>query len=125
MKTNTVEKIAEQAIMKEGGFTSYLELINKVTDKEAFALAIKTLDNSVTKGGFREWRVKGFSHSKRASRVMNKFLAKIDTNEANAVLKAKKSYTYSISEKQNYASTDAYKAVRKSFLNQVDKFLAA
>jgi hypothetical protein len=124
-KVSMTEKIADQAKLAEGGFTPYLDLINKVNDKQVLALAVATLDQTVTRGGFNEWRIKGFSHSKRASRVLNEFLAKLDTPEANTVLKAKKDYIYSVCEKQNVASTEAYKAVRKNFLTQIDNILIA
>jgi hypothetical protein len=123
-KLSVTEKIVNK-VKKEVGPETYLALINKVSDKEALALAVSALDKSVLKGGFHAWRLDGYSHSKRASRVMRQMLPQINTIEADMVMKAKKSYIYSVCEKQNDASTNAYKSVRKAFLEQVDNFLSA
>lgn len=121
-KYSTTQKIAADA-KKSIGSEDYSEIINKVSDKQALALAVVTLDKAVSHGGFSEWRLNGYGRSKRAMRILNNFLPKINTSEAKAVLNAKKAYSYSISQKQNVLSTKQYREVRKPFMKQVNQYI--
>lgn len=121
-KYSTIQKIAAAA-EKSIGSDDYKEIINKISDKEALALAVVTLDKAVAHGGFSEWKLHGYGSSKRAMRILNNILPEIGTPEARAVLAAKTAYAYSISQKQNILSTQAYRKVREPFMKQANKFV--
>lgn len=121
-KYTMTQKIAADAL-KAIGSEDYNEIINKISDKQALALAVVTMDKAVAHGGFSEWRMSGYGRSKRAMRILNNVLPKINTAESKAVLKAKKAYAYSISQKQNVLSTKQYRDVRQSFMTQVNNYI--
>lgn len=120
------QKISNKAV-KATGLKNYLDIVRKVSNKEAFALAVTTLDKSVAPkdGDFTKWVAGGYSHSKRAMRVFHDVMETIDTPEAKAVLAAKKDYIYSVCKGQNIKSTNLYRANRVKFLEQADAVLAA
>jgi hypothetical protein len=121
-KMTVAEKIANKAI-KSVGEMPFGDLINQLSDKEALAVAVVQIDREVGKKDFDTWRSKGYSRSKRSMRVMHKLLSQMNSPEADAVLKLKEGYLYSVCKKQNELSTEGYKAVRKSFLPKFDAFL--
>ena len=125
-KLSLAQKIANKAT-KATGLNKYLDIVNAVSNKEAFALAVTTLDQSVAPkdGDFTKWVAGGYSHSKRAMRVFHDVMDTIDTPEAKAVLAAKKNYIYSVCKGQNIKSTNLYRANREKFLEQADKVLSA
>lgn len=120
------QKISNKALKSCADLTDYLAIVNAVSDKEAFALAVTTLDQSLIKGGdFQKWVAGGFSHSKRAMRVFHDVMGKLDTPASNAVLDAKKSYIYSVCKGRNVSSSQQYLANRVQFLADADKALEA
>ncbi len=116
---NYVNKVADQAI-KKSGQKDYLAIINAVSDKEAFAVAIAKMDEVVGSkdGDFKTWVARGYSHSKRAGRIFDRVMSTIKTPEAKAVLTAKQNYLYSVCEGRNLDSTHMYKANRSKFMAQ-------
>ncbi len=118
------QKIANKAT-KASGLTDYLAIVNAVSDKEAFALAVTTLDQVVAAkdGDFSKWVAAGYSHSKRAMRVFHDVMGKLEDPAAQAVLQAKKDYIYAVCKGRNIKSTNQYKANRAAFLKAADEYL--
>jgi hypothetical protein len=121
-----INKIADLAV-KNSGETDYLAIVNAVTDKEAFALAVSKMDKTVgsKRGDFYKWQKSGYSHSKRAARVFNSMIDHIKTPEARAILEAKRKFLYSVCRSQNIESTQLYKDNRNKFMKQAVKALKA
>ena len=124
-KMTVAEKITKLAVRKTGldPEKNYLDLINAVDDKTAFAVTVTMLDKVVSKQSFNDWVKQGFSHSKRSMRVFHKIVPELGSDAANNVLGAKKDFIYSVCKKQDELSKQAYLHNRKGFLAAANNFL--
>ena len=114
-----------ELIAKNVSSRNYLDVINKSSEKEVFALALSKMDKVIGSpgGDFMKWQKQGWSSSKRAARVFHDVVSKMRSPEAKRILEAKQHYMYSRCKGSNIAGANTYKANRVAFLKQASAVL--